>query len=86
MKTGEKFCTDGNAIPTTISINLIKSKIKEWLCIYKKSNQNLTKSWGIRHVKHTTKNFNKQKSIKLLKLQRSELKNIIALYTGHGKC
>ena len=56
-----------NAIPTTISINLIKSKIKEWLC--KKSNQNLIQSWGVRHAKHTTKNFNKQRAIKLLKLQ-----------------
>ena len=36
-------------------------------------------------MKIVIKEFSEQRSKKLLKLQRSELKNLIEFYTGHGK-
>ena len=68
---------------TNISMKLDKSSIKEWL--YEKSNYNLHQSFRARHSKQTVGNFSKQRTNQLFRLERSELKNIIAFYTEHGK-
>ena len=75
--------TLSDAIATTISIKTVKSSIKEWLHL--KCNQNFQNDLGARHSKLTVGRLSEKRTRKLLDLDRSELKNVIALYTGHGR-
>ena len=65
------------------SQKVIRSKIKEWLI--NKSSHNFRQTPGTRHLKIVINEFSESRTKKLLKLQRNELRELIAFYTGHGK-
>ena len=70
-------------IQVGLSQKVIRSKIKDWLI--NKSSHIFRKTLGTRHSKIVINEFSESRTKKLLKLQRNELREVTAFYTGHGK-
>ena len=66
-----------------ISQKAVRTSVRNWLV--EKSSQNFRQTLGTRHSKIVIKEFVEQRSKKILKLERNELRNVIAFYTGHGR-
>ena len=66
-----------------ISQKAVRTSARNWLV--EKSSQNFRQTLGTRHSKIVIKEFVEQRSKKILKLERNELRNVIAFYTGHGR-
>ena len=73
---------DTDIINCDIALNVVKTKIKEW--VIKQGNKNWKKPIGARHSKEILKNYSEQLSRQILNLQRTEIQNVIAFLTGHG--
>ena len=69
-------------IQVSLSQKVIRSKIKDWLI--NKSSHNFRQTLGTRHSKIVINEFSESRTKKLLKLQRNELREVTAFYTGHG--
>ena len=61
----------------------VRTSVRKWLI--DKSTQNFRQTLGTRHSKIVISKFSEQRASNLLKLQRDELRNLIAFYTGHGR-
>ena len=82
-RQGATSTQDPNKVECSISLQLIKTRIKNWL--YDTASSEWHKTNIAKHSKEIWKKYSAQKTNMLLSLNRNEVQRIVAFTTEHGK-